>query len=109
MLSGRLQIIQARFRRLPATISLSNICSRQFYLSISITDDHKVRLVRLVASDHSFGIEEGRRLVPKVPRHLRICRFLRRFNRGREAGEDEARVLLECEDGSLTRSQLKEQ
>ena len=55
-------------------------------------------MIRLICSDNRLGVEEGRRRSPKVPRHLRICRFCRR----QRAIEDEIHVLFECDALALT-------
>ncbi|TFK80935.1 hypothetical protein K466DRAFT_441345, partial [Polyporus arcularius HHB13444] len=91
MSSERLPVLQARFRRLPTPITLSHVCCRRTYLTVT-HPKHREALVRLIASDHPLGVEEGRRQSWEVPRHRRVCRFCRHRN----ALEDEAHALLAC-------------
>lgn len=96
MQSRKLPIIQARFRRLPLPVTLSAVCRPQPYLTV-VHPKHREALIRLICSDNHLGVEEGRRRSPKVPRHLRICRFCRR----QHAVEDEIHVLFECDAVAL--------
>ncbi|TFK79730.1 hypothetical protein K466DRAFT_505100 [Polyporus arcularius HHB13444] len=96
MLSERLPILQARFRRLSSPVTLSHVCRQRPYLSVS-HPKHREALVHLISSDHPLGVETGRRQGWEIPRHCRVCRFCRR----RGAVEDEVHALLACEDPRL--------
>ncbi|TFK87861.1 hypothetical protein K466DRAFT_95358 [Polyporus arcularius HHB13444] len=89
-------MLWARISRLSSAPSLSQVCAPQSYLKLTSTKPREA-LVRLLTSDHPFGIEVGRRRSPQVPEHRRICRFCRK----RKAIEKEEHVLLECEDERL--------
>ncbi len=94
--SRRLPLLWARFSRLPPTPTLSQVCAAQPYLKLTSTKPREA-LVRLLTSDHPFGIEVGRRRSPPVPPNCRICRFCRQ----KAALEDEMHVLFTCEDARL--------
>ncbi|KAI0685252.1 hypothetical protein C8T65DRAFT_592603, partial [Cerioporus squamosus] len=99
--SRRLPLLWARFSRLPPAPTLSQVCAQQPYLKLTRTKPREA-LIRLLTSDHPFGIEVGRRRSPPIPSHRRVCRFCRK----RRAIEDEVHTLLECGDARL--EQLRE-
>ncbi|KAH9831457.1 uncharacterized protein C8Q71DRAFT_675673, partial [Rhodofomes roseus] len=82
--SQRLVMLAARASREP-------VLERRDYLSIT-RREHRVALIRPLASDHPLAVEQMRRRTPPVPREWRVCRFCAR----RGSIEDETHTLLRC-------------